>query len=268
MKIFDVHIHIYPEKIALKASQSIGEFYGGEQVHGTGTLEDCVSRLDAAGIACFAAHSVALQPRNVEAINRFILSARDRYPQRIVPFAALHPDIENLPAAVEDMAARGFRGFKVHPDMQRFEVDSDRAAPMMEAVAATGLPLLIHCGDYRYDYDGPKRILALKRRLSSLQIICAHLGGWSQWDDAAACLPGNGLFVDLSSSLYQLAPDRAAEIIRRFGTENVLYGTDYPMWDPEEELQRFLRLPLTDAERADIFWNNADRLFKLDTIPS
>ena len=138
MKIFDVHIHIYPEKIALKASQSIGEFYGGEHVHGTGAPEDCVSRLDAAGITHFAAHSVAVQPRNVAAINRFILAARDLYPNRLAPFAALHPDMENISAAVEDMAKSGFCGFKLHPDMQRFEVDSDRATPMMEAVAATG----------------------------------------------------------------------------------------------------------------------------------
>ena len=117
MKIFDMHIHIYPEKIAQKAAQSIGEFYGDERIHGAGTLEDCVARLDAAGISGFAAHSVALEPRHVDAINRFILSARDRCPNRLVPFAALHPDMENTAEAVEGMAVQGFRGFKVHPDM-------------------------------------------------------------------------------------------------------------------------------------------------------
>lgn len=266
MKIFDVHIHIYPDKIAQKASQSIGDFYGGERIAGTGTLEDCISRLDAAGISGFAPHSVALFPRNIGAINRYILSVRDQYPDRAVPFAALHPDMENAAEAAADMAAQGFRGFKVHPDMQRFEVDSDRAMPMMEAVAATGLPLMIHCGDYRYDFDGPRRIRALKRKLPALNIICAHLGGWSEWEEAAELLPGMGLHFDLSSSLYRLEPSRAAEIIRRFGTENVLYGTDYPMWDPAQEVGRFLQLPLTEDERADILWNNACRLLKLEQI--
>ena len=38
MKIFDVHAHIYPEKIALKAAKSIGDFYFGYPIAGTGCL--------------------------------------------------------------------------------------------------------------------------------------------------------------------------------------------------------------------------------------
>ena len=264
MKIFDVHIHIYPEKIALKASRSIGDFYGGTDIHGTGTLEDCITRMDAAGIERFAAHSVALLPRNVEAINRFILSAQARYPERIVPFAAVHPDQENVTAAVESVARQGFRGFKIHPDMQRFEVDSPRALTMLEAIADSGLPILIHCGDFRYDYDTPQRILSLRKKLPRLKMICAHLGGWSQWNEAAEMLSDCGITVDLSSSLFQIEPDRAVEILRGFGVKNVLYGTDYPMWDPVEELRRFMKLRLTDDERRDIFWNNANQFFKLE----
>ena len=45
--------------------------------------------------------------------------------------------------------------------------------------------------------------------------------------------------------------------------ENMLYGTDYPMWEPTGELERFMRLGLTDREREDILWNNAARIFGL-----
>lgn len=266
MKIFDIHIHIYPDKIARKATQSIGDFYGDYVPHGDGSLGDALARLDAAAISGFAAHSVAIRPENVAGINRYLLSVREECAGRMIPFAALHPDMENPFESAAAFAAQGFRGFKIHPDIQRFEVDSDRAAPMMAAAAATGLPLLIHCGDFRYDFDSPKRILRLKKRLPELKIVCAHLGGWSVWDDAVSMLSDNGLLFDLSSSLYALAPARAAEIIRRFGTDSVLYGTDYPMWDPVEELARFDRLDLTESERADILWNNASRLLKLDQI--
>ena len=50
MRVFDIHVHIYPEKVALKASQSIGLFYEGIYMHGNGTLEDCLSMMDAAGV--------------------------------------------------------------------------------------------------------------------------------------------------------------------------------------------------------------------------
>lgn len=262
MRIFDVHAHIYPDKIAEKAAQSIGAFYDGICMHGDGTLEDCLARMDAAGVERFAAHSVALTPHNVESINRFILEACARTAGRIVPFAALHPDMEDMQAAVDRIVAQGFRGVKIHPDMQKFALDGARAESMMEALAGR-LPLLIHCGDYRYDFDGPRRILHLRERFPKLRIICAHFGGWSEWDSAAKLLPGHDLIVDCSSTLFDWPAERAAEAVRRFGAENVLFGTDYPMWDPGEEVERFMRLKLTDGEREDILWNNAARLFQL-----
>ena len=262
MKIFDIHVHIFPDKIAHKAADSIGDFYDGIRMHGDGTLETALSMLDAAGVEKFAAHSVALSPHNVDRINEFIMSARAQHPDRIVPFAAIHPDMEDVQATVDSIVAQGFRGIKIHPDMQKFAVDDDHVAPMMEAIAGR-LPLLIHCGDYRYDYDGPRRILHLHANFPKLEIICAHFGGWGEWDTAAALLPGNGLLIDTSSSLYKWSPEKASEAVHRFGVENVLFGSDFPMWNPVEELERFMQLKLSDAEREAILWNNAARIFKL-----
>ena len=262
MRVFDIHVHIYPDKIAEKASASIGSFYDGLKISGNGSLADCIQHMDAGGVERFAAHSVAISPHNVESINRFILSARDMYPERIGPFAAIHPDMEDMQRTVDGIVAQGFRGIKIHPDIQRFRVDDDGVAPMMEAIAGR-LPLLIHCGDYRYDFDGPRRILHLCQRFPKLQIICAHFGGWSEWEEAMELLPEHGLMVDTSSSLYKFPAERATQAVHRFGVENVLYGTDYPMWSPKDELQRFMRLQLSDREREDILWNNAARLFEL-----
>lgn len=263
MKIFDIHVHIYPDKIAEKASDSIGVFYDGIRMHGNGTLRDCLRQMDEAGITCFAAHSVALTPHNVERINSFILDACAQAPGRIIPFAAIHPELEDLPGAVDRMVDQGFRGVKIHPDMQKFAVDDPSVRPMMEAIAGK-LPLLIHCGDYRYDYDGPQRVLNLHEQLPELQIIGAHFCGWGEWDNAARLLPGHdGIMVDTSSSLYGWSAEEATKLIRKLGSKNVFYGTDYPMWNPGEEIERFMQLDLTDAEREDILWNNAARLFNL-----
>lgn len=263
LKIFDVHVHIFPHKIAEKAAGSIGDFYDGLPMHANGMLETALSMMDNAGVAAFAAHSVALTPHNVDRINEFLLSAKARLGARMVPFAAIHPEMEDMQAAVDKIVAQGFQGVKIHPDMQRFAVDDPHVAPMMEAIAGTGLPLLIHSGDYRYDFDGPQRLLNLRRNFPGLNMFCAHFGGWSEWDRAVELLPGNGIIVDTSSSLYHLSAEQATKAIRRFGAENVLFGSDYPMWDPKEEVERFMRLELSDKEREDILWNNAARLFQL-----
>ena len=260
MRVFDIHVHLYPDALAERAVKSIGDFYKDYTMQGKGTLSDWLTQMEKAGIEGFAAHAVALNPHNAERINDFILEcAKD---SRLVPFAAIHPACEKPEDFVSRLIDRGFRGVKIHPDIQRFRLDDPDVMPMMKAIAGR-LPLLIHCGDDRYDYDGPERVLSLHEKLPELQMICAHLGGWMEWERAAAILPGHGLLLDCSSALFNKTPEEAAEVLRVFGCENVLYGTDYPMWSPSEELKRFMRIPLETQERENILWNNAARLLDL-----
>jgi predicted TIM-barrel fold metal-dependent hydrolase len=69
--------------------------------------------------------------------------------------------------------------------------------------------------------------------------------------------------VDTSSALFALTPERAAEIIRGYNVDRVVFGSDFPMWSPVSEMQRFNRLPLTDEEREKILWTNHLKLFGL-----
>ena len=57
--------------------------------------------------------------------------------------------------------------------------------------------------------------------------------------------------------------EKAKELIMAYGTKRVLFGTDYPMWEPKEELDRFMKIDLTDKERKDILYNNAAKMFNI-----
>lgn len=128
---------------------------------------------------------------------------------------------------------------------------------MFRAMADRGLPALVHTGDRRYAYSQPERMARVLDAVPHLKVICAHLGGWSIWSEAWRVLAGReNVWVDTSSSLYALEPEEAARIIRRYGADRVFFGTDYPMWRPEEEMERFLRLPLTGEEQERIFHLN------------
>ena len=96
-------------------------------------------------------------------------------------------------------------------------------------------------------------------------MIGAHFGGWSLWEDSSRELAGYpNLYVDCSSSLYAIEPETARDIIRRYGASRVLFATDYPMWDPSEELERFDRIGLDDNEKELILWKNAAKLWRID----
>ena len=58
-----------------------------------------------------------------------------------------------------------------------------------------------------------------------------------------------------------MTAEKARELIMAYGTNRVLFGTDYPMWDIDVELERFMRIDLTEEQREDIFYNNAAKLF-------
>ena len=256
----DSHVHIYPDKIAAKAAKGIGKFYD-ITIHHDGSLTQMIAEEDRAGISRVIAHSVATTPTQVAHINEFIMSARDTYPDRIIPFAALHPDTPDMENVLKGIVAAGFKGIKLHPDFQEFQLDEPRALRMFSLIAAAKLPVLIHTGDYRYDYSNPPRMAHLLDEVPNLVAIGAHLGGWSVYDEAREMLAGRpNLYVDTSSALYALKPDHAAELIRAFGVKRVMFGTDYPMWTPEEEVERFEALPLTAAEKEQIYHITAEEL--------
>ena len=74
MKIIDIHTHIYPDKIARKATESVRNFYqlrGSEAMDGTSTL--LLERGRQAGISRFVVLPVSNMPNRVRSINEFIL---------------------------------------------------------------------------------------------------------------------------------------------------------------------------------------------------
>jgi predicted TIM-barrel fold metal-dependent hydrolase len=96
----------------------------------------------------------------------------------------------------------------------------------------------------------------------NLTVIGAHFGGWSIWEEATEKLcKYRNFYVDCSSSLYAITPDKAKELIMAYGINRVLFGTDYPMWEPESEIEMFFKIKLSEQERKDILHNNAARLF-------
>ncbi|MBE6564381.1 MAG: amidohydrolase [Ruminococcaceae bacterium] len=261
--VFDAHCHIYPDKIAEKAAIAIGRFYD-MAMYTDGSVATLLKNGEKAGITHFLVHSVATNPAQVQSINSFLSQTVEQYPDRFVGFGSLHPHSENLEEDIAHICELGLHGVKLHPDVQGFAIDSPEAIDMCSRFAGK-LPLLVHAGDKRFDFSHPAQILTLCKALPNLTVIAAHFGGWSEWDEAADLLPGlPNLYVDTCSSLYALKPERAAELVRTFGADRVLFGVDFPMWDPSEELDRFFALPLTDEEREKILYQNAFDLLGLD----
>ena len=74
MKIIDTHCHVYPDKIAVRASSAIGTFYN-EPICCDGMISTLLRESKTAGISRHVLSSVATTPHQVDSINRFIAGA-------------------------------------------------------------------------------------------------------------------------------------------------------------------------------------------------
>lgn len=263
MRVVDIHAHVFPDSIAAKASESIGAFYHMEAMH-DGTVSRLLETHREAGISHACIHSVAVTPHSVDSINRFIADTARAHPDKLTGYGAVHPEYEDIPGLIQEAKKQGLKGLKIHPDMQKFALDSPEAMNMFAAVEGE-LPIIIHTGDPRFGYSNPRRMKQVLDAFPKLVCVCAHLGGWSEWDEALETLTSyENVYVDTSSTLYAMSPEEGKRIIRCYSRERVLFGTDYPMWNPAEELERFHRLQLTDEEEERILYRNAEKLLNIN----
>lgn len=277
--VIDAHCHVYPQRIAARAVESIDHFYLTHG-YGKGTVSDLLATCRGTGCDGCVIQSVASTPHHVEPINHFILETLARAEAEgetvgLTGLGTLHPEHPELRSVVGEISARGLHGIKLHPDIQQFYVDDPCAYRIYELCVEYGLPILMHMGDPRFDYSHPDRLYRVLKDFPTLVVVGAHMGGWANWDYACDRLSDlENLYVDTSSSMAtrgkdygiqphvtSLTPEHMARLIRRWGAEKVLFGTDYPMWSQEEDVRVFLEMGLTEEENRCILSENARRVF-------
>ena len=256
--IIDCHTHVYPAKIAATAAQKIGAFYGFA-LSGDGTVEALLRQCEAAGVSRCLALAVSMDAAHVCRINDFLIENVNAHADRLMGFATLHPDMDDPGAEVERVLKAGMKGIKLHPDMQRFSLSEPRADRVFSACEGV-CPVMIHTGDNRYHNSNPCLIPPILKKHPHLTLICAHLGGYSEWDDAARLLADTSVYVDTSSSSFVLPPERVRELILLYGEDRVLFGTDFPMWSAKPEIDFLLSLGLPERTLRKIFSENILRL--------
>ncbi len=262
-EVIDAHCHIYPARIAARAVAGTDGFYGLHSVH-EGTVENLMTEGEKCGVDHFVVQTVATNPKQVKTINEFIAEQVAAHPHRLTGLGTLHPESDDIAGDFRHLVELGLHGVKLHPDIQQFKIDDYRCLRIYELCEQEGMPILLHTGDHRYDYSNPNRLLPVMEIYTDLTLVGAHLGGWSVWDEACdklGTLPN--LFVDTCSCLHFMAPERMAEIIRHYGAERVLFGTDYPMWPAQPELTALLGMGFSEEEYRQIFSENAKKVFKI-----
>ena len=209
--------------------------------------------------------------------NGEVIEAAQRHPDVLIPFASVDPrrGADGL-AEVRDLISTGLvRGFKFHPNLQRFRANDPVAYPIYEAISEAGLVALFHTGHtgvgaglpggggVRLRLGHPMDIDDVAVDFPGLPIVMAHPG--FPWQDEAisVALHKPQVSIDLSGWSPHLLPP---ELLRHAGRrlrDQILFGSDYPLISPERWLAEFAELEIEPEARYRILRDNAARLLRL-----
>lgn len=229
--------------------------------------------------------------------NEEMAGAQRRYPGRLWASAAVPlQDTRTAIEVVDDAVNRlGLMGVNLPGSVgEDARIDAERLEPFYAHVEKLGLPLFLHPTDVIFQdmldgYDGALHLSlgrvievsvaamrlvlsGLMERHPDLKLVMSHTGG---------ALPYQAGRMDKNTKAAKL-PRPASHYMRRmftdtvsphaagikfaidyYGIDHVMYGTDYPCWDPAPCLKLIEEIPLSSAAKQKLFYDNARRILGL-----
>lgn len=101
----------------------------------------------------------------------------------------------------------------------------------------------------------------LMRSFPRLRVIGAHFGGYQMWDYSLEALGDfENLWIDTSSTTPYVTPSLLQRLLARHSPDRLLFGTDWPLYDPAHELERLRTMSGLSEDAIERILSNAGRL--------
>ena len=279
-KVIDVHTHTFPEKIAAHALEVLSH-NSHTRPFSDGTVKGLRASMSEAGVTLSVIQPVATRPEQVRNINDTAMKINaEGESAGILSFGGIHPDFSDWDMELSRIHENGIVGIKIHPVYQGVPIDDERYVRILARARELGLLVMIHAG---FDIGFPENDYALPERISraldmaggNVRVILAHMGGWRCWDDAVRFFAGReNVYIDTAFSLGKFVPngdgyysdgdecmmlrdDEFVGMVRAFGSERVLFGTDLPWASQSDCVRAVMSLGLSDDEKRNILHDNA-----------
>lgn len=281
--VIDIHTHIFPDKIAAEVIEKLSRI-SRAKYFSDGTLNGLLNSMKNCGVDISVVLPVATNPLQVVKINDFAAKTTEKFSaQGIMYFGAMHPDFEDFRAELSRVKNLGLKGIKIHPIYQGVSLDDKKFLRIIERAAELDLIVITHAG-LDIGFPGvvqcsPKMARNVIKKIGNFKFILAHMGGWKNWDEVLTELAGTNIFLDTAFStgkiparsdfvwqaedLNLLSVEEFLKLVKTFGAEKILFGTDSP-WSSQKDSVDFIKnLPISEVEKNKILGENAEKLLTL-----
>ena len=229
--------------------------------------------------------------------NAEMAGAQRKYPGRVWASAAVPLTDTKIAIEVLDHAILklGLMGVNIPGSIGRdTRIDAERLAPFYARIEELGVPLFLHPTDAVFGEDlegyGGALQLSLGRvievsvtasrlvfsglmeRHPNLKIVMSHTGGALPYQSGRMDKNGKAAKLPRPPSTYirRMFTDTVSPhsmgmkfAIEYYGIDQVMYGSDYPCWDPATALALIDEIGLPQAEKDKLFYSNAQRILGL-----
>jgi predicted TIM-barrel fold metal-dependent hydrolase len=261
--IIDFHTHIFPEKIASKTLEHLSK-KGGIPPYSTGDINGLISKMDEAGVDLSVILPVVTSPSQFDSVNRFAKEINSSY-ENVISFGGIHPLCDDIEGKMRFLKENGFKGVKIHPDYQGEYITCASYVKILECARDLDLIVVTHAGvDCGFLGEPVKCTPTLARELikkvPGAKLVLAHLGGNEMTSEVLDTLAGEDVYFDTAYVLRWTDEQTFKEIVKKHGSDKILFATDSPWSDIKNDLRILKSFNLDKETEEKILSKNAMRL--------
>ena len=264
----DAHVHILPDCVHEANPDS-------EDVWVYADLHKYQSMMDELGI-----EKAVIMPLNdpwlmsmeftIDAVHRNLYDMKRRYPGKFYAFADIdtrNKSSESVEAICKAIEEYDLDGIKFHPNNTGVDLDSEYNQSIFDYAERHKIPVAIHSyPNTKNDRSAAYRIVNVLEQYPDLTVIISHMGAY-QWEQ----LVSTRAYLDISAALPDYVRTygipKVKEILRKFGTDRLIFGTDYPdnrTLKPEEIYKSYFeilnQMDFTYDEALQIAYGNIKKI--------
>jgi predicted TIM-barrel fold metal-dependent hydrolase len=248
-----------------------------EDMRGGVTIENYLGRMDRAGIERSLLVAVRAGDINVkggfEIPYERVHEVCQAHPERFSGLAGIDPfrgmqGVRDLEQAVKEY---GFVGAHLYPHWCGLAPDHAKYYPFYTKCAELGVPIMMQVG-HNLVYSRERRLPSVGRPICldqvaidfpELKLIGIHIGiPWTE-EMISMCWKHENVFTAGDAYAPKYWPKSYVHYANSYGREKVMFGTDWPVIDPERAVAEVEELGLREESKRLLMRDNALRVFGL-----
>lgn len=164
--------------------------------------------------------------------------------RRFVGFGSVHPNdgspaLEEMDRCIKKL---GLKGFKLHPNTQSFDCGDPALIEVLKRAVELDMPVIIDTYN-PWDHAQPAKLFKSIFSTPETKLCLAHVGMWQYMDFGVYGFAKQrtainlNVYFDLSATipLFYQTPfqEQFCWITQQIGPDNLLFGSDFPLFFPK-----------------------------------